>query len=60
MALKLDMSEAYDGVEWKLLGVIIQKMGFSETWIRWIWSCISTVSYSFKMNGDQSRYVIPK
>nr|XP_027103208.1 uncharacterized protein LOC113724515 [Coffea arabica] len=35
-------------------------MGFSERWINWIWQCLSTVSYSFKINGDQKGFVTPK
>ena len=32
MAMKLDMSEAYDRVEWKFLIKIMEKMGFCEKW----------------------------
>ena len=39
MALKLDMSKAYERVEWFLLPKIIQKIGFYPKWIQWaIWS----------------------
>lgn len=33
MALKLYFSKAYDPIEWKFLGAILKKMGFSERWI---------------------------
>ena len=32
MAMKLDMSKAYDKVEWKFLIKIMEKMGFCEKW----------------------------
>ena len=32
MALKLDMSKAYDRLEWGCLEGIIRKMGFAKKW----------------------------
>lgn len=45
MALKLDMSKAYDRIEWKFLQDILLKMGFDRWWIHLILQCVSTVSY---------------
>ena len=52
MAMKLDMSKAYDRVEWNFLIKIMERMGFHSKWIRWIYECVSTVSFSIMVNGE--------
>ena len=40
MALKLDMSKAYNRVEWVFLKKLMEKLGFANRWISLISSCI--------------------
>ena len=59
MALKLDMSKAYDKLEWIFLQRIMEKMGFHPTWVGWIVECIKSVSYSILVNGEPKGHIIP-
>lgn len=60
MAVKTDMSKAYDRVEWNFLEVLMEKMGFDRVWIRWIMACVRTVSFSILMNGVSHGFIKPE
>ncbi|GER38816.1 RNA-directed DNA polymerase (reversetranscriptase)-related family protein [Striga asiatica] len=59
MALKIDMAKAFDRIEWSFLIRICRKMGFGETFLSWIWACISTTSFSFNIGGQALGNIIP-
>lgn len=59
MAVKTDMSKAYDIIEWEFISDVLQQLGFHEVWINWIMQCITTVSYSYLINESAFGSVIP-
>lgn len=59
VAIKLDMSKAYDRVEWIFLELIMAKMGFCQRWISWMKECMASVSYSFLLDGQATWYIKP-
>ena len=59
MAMKLDMSKAYNKMEWCFLEQILLKLGFQESWVALIMKCITTVSYSILVNGEPKGMIKP-
>ena len=59
VALKLDLSKAYDRVDWGFLQFMLHKMGFVKQWIYWLMLCISTVEYYVLFNGMVVGSVVP-
>ena len=53
------MNKAYDRLEWGFLEKVLKRLGFAEEWIRMVMQCITTVRYSFLINGKAKGYIAP-
>ena len=57
MAVKLDMSKAYDRVEWDFLEAVIRRLGFAGRWINLIMMCVASAHFFVLINGIPARQI---
>lgn len=55
-AMKIDISKAFDSVQWPFLLATLEALGFPAKYIHWIRLCISTASFSVQVNGELAGY----
>ena len=58
-AVKLDMHNAYDRVEWVFLRNMMLKLGFHEQCVDMIMECVCLVRYKVRLNSQESDSIIP-
>lgn len=60
VALKLDISKAYDLVNWSFLRKRMVALGFCDLWIDLMMLCVKTVTYNFRVNGSIVGPITPR
>ena len=53
--LKLDITKAFDTINWSYLLELLEVMGFGPKWRFWVTALLSTTSSSVLLNGAQGR-----
>jgi hypothetical protein len=53
LALKIDISKAYDKVDWGFMRGMLERLGFDVKWIHWMMLCVSSVNYSVLVNFER-------
>eukprot|EP00253_Pinus_taeda_P025385 PITA_25385 len=56
VVVKIDLSRAYDRINWLYLRMLLTHLGFLYTFISWIMGCISNVSFAVLLNGAASPF----
>lgn len=59
LALKIDISKAYDRVDWSYLEKFFSKLGFAQRWVQWMMMYVRSVKYSIQVNDDLVGLIVP-
>ena len=59
LCLKVDFEKAYDSVRWEYMYDMLDRMGFHNTWIKWIRGCMESATMSVLVNGSPTEEFRP-
>ena len=59
MAIKTDMSKAYNRVEWSFIRTLMLRLGFAEKLVDLLMFYVTSVSYQVIINGEPRGKIIP-
>ncbi|KAK4255495.1 hypothetical protein QN277_008493 [Acacia crassicarpa] len=58
-ALKMDMSKAYDRVEWDFIENVLLRFGFCSKWVSLVMKCVRSVSLNICLSGENIKSFLP-
>jgi len=56
MIMNIDLSKAFDRVNWLYLQMLLTHLGFPYTFIKWVICFITNVTFSVLFNGSTSPF----
>lgn len=59
MAIKLDLSKAFDRVEWNFLEEVMQAIGLPSKWVQRVMTCVHSIEYLIMVNGSLTKKFTP-
>jgi hypothetical protein len=60
VVVKIDLSKAYERVNWLFIHLLLTHLGFEVPFINWVMGCISSTSFVFLINGSASPFSMLK
>eukprot|EP00253_Pinus_taeda_P013097 PITA_13097 len=59
MIMQLDISKAYDKVNWICIKKVLTAFGFNHNWVRWVMALVTSSRFSILVNGSPSEIFTP-
>ena len=53
--MKIDLHKAFDSVHWPFIKELLHHLKFLDQFVKWIMACITSISFSIHVNGQQGR-----
>jgi hypothetical protein len=57
VVVKIDLSKAFDRVNWLYIRMLLIHLGFGLVFVNWIMACLNSVSFSILLNGSATDFL---